>query len=245
MSKITIQSINEELKGTGWHCEENQEYKNLDSQLQFTCDEGHTVFSTWKKIRAKRICPTCSKNEYKSQDEFLKPEQKQKGVTRILALDQATHTCGWSIFDGTKLVRYGTFTTNLKDEIARDNTIKMWMISMINGWKPDHVALEGIQFQDESSGKKISVTVFQALARLQGILMEACYELKQPFDICPTNTWRGHCGVKGRQRADKKRSMQLLAKNWYDITVTDDEADAIGIGKYMADLHDIKVVSWE
>jgi hypothetical protein len=27
--------------------------------------------------------------------------------------------------------------------------------------------------------------------------------------------------------------MQLLAKEWYNINVTDDEADAIGIGYYM------------
>ena len=31
----------------------------------------------------------------------------------------------------------------------------------------------------------------------------------------------------------------------YDITVSDDEADAIGIGKYTADLYNIQVVNWE
>jgi hypothetical protein len=31
---------------------------------------------------------------------------------------------------------------------------------MINNWKPDYVAIEGIQFQDESSGQKVGVTVF-------------------------------------------------------------------------------------
>ena len=29
--------------------------------------------------------------------------------------------------------------------------------------------------------------------------------------------------------------MQLIAKTWFDISVSEDEADAIGIGKYASD----------
>ena len=116
---------------------------------------------------------------------------------------------------------------------------------MIENWQPDAIGLEGIQYQDEVSGQKASVTVFQALARLQGILMETCYERKIEYTVCPTNTWRHHCGVTGKTRVDKKRSMQHKAKEWHDITVSDDEADAIGIGKYVADLYNIQVTNWE
>ena len=242
MSKITIESINKELAQTGWKCI-STEYKNLDSELQFNCEEDHLVCAPWKKIRTKRECPVCKNNEFKKVAATITP--KPKGVKRVLAFDQATHTTGWSIFDGSKLVRYGTFNTEIKDETTRINTIKNWMLSMISNWNPDCVAIEGIQFQDESSGQKVSVTVFQGLARLQGVLMDACYSVKTDFIICPTNTWRNHCGVKGRYRADKKRSMQLIAKKEYDITVTDDEADAIGIGKYAADLNKIEVTNWE
>ena len=242
MARITLDTINEELAPTGWKCV-SDEYKNLESELQFQCDEGHEVYASWKKIRTKRECPICKNNKFKKLVESVKP--KTRGEKRILALDQATHTTGWSIFDGNKLVRYGTFNTEIKDETARINAIKNWMLSMISNWNPDCVAIEGIQFQEESSGQKMSVTVFQGLARLQGVLMEACYALKVDFVVCPTNTWRNHCGVKGRYRADKKRSMQLIAKKEYDITVTDDEADAIGIGKYAADLNKIEVTNWE
>ena len=242
MARITLDTINEELAEHGWKCI-SSEYKNLDSELQFNCEEGHLVCAPWKKIRAKRECPVCKNNAFKKVVATITP--KPKGVKRVLALDQATYTTGWSIFDGNKLVRYGTFRTEIKDEIARCNTIKNWMLSMINNWNPDCVAIEGIQFQEESSGQKLSVTVFQGLARLQGILMEACFALKMDYVVCPTNTWRNHCGVKGRYRADKKRSMQLIAKKEYDITVSDDEADAIGIGKYAADLNKIEVTNWE
>lgn len=242
MAKITIESINEELEQYGWSCV-SETYKNLETELEFLCEEGHTVCAPWKKIRTRRECPRCKKNNLK--EKVLKAEPKKKGVKRVLAIDQATYTCGWSIYDGKKLIRYGTFTTNLKDEIARDSTIKNWMLSMIENWQPDAIGLEGIQYQDEVSGQKASVTVFQTLARLQGILMETCYEQKIEYTVCPTNTWRHHCGVTGKTRIDKKRSMQHKAKEWHDITVTDDEADAIGIGKYVADLYNIQVTNWE
>ena len=242
MARITLDTINEELVQSGWKCV-STEYKNLESELHFNCEEGHDVYASWKKIRTKHECPICKQNTLKKLVETIKP--KPKGVKRVLALDQATHTTGWSIFDGATLVRYGTFNTEVKDETIRINAMKNWMLSMISNWNPDCVAIEGIQFQDESSGQKVSVTVFQGLARLQGVLMDACYSVKTDFVICPTNTWRNHCGVKGRYRADKKRSMQLIAKKEYDITVTDDEADAIGIGKYAADLNKIEVTNWE
>ena len=243
MARITIDSINEELAQYGWKCI-STEYKNLDTELQFNCEEGHLVCAPWKKVRKLQECPVCKQNKHKTNQPLV-VESKKKGQKRILALDQATHITGWSIYDGQQLIRYGTFSTNQKDEIARISTIKNWLISMIENWKPDFVAIEGIQFQDESSGNKMGVTVFQGLARLQGVLMETCYAQKVDYMVCPTNTWRNHCGVKGRYRADKKRSMQLIAKKWYDISLTDDEADAVGIGKYAADLNKIEVVNWE
>lgn len=243
MARITIDSINEELAPYNWKCI-STEYKNLDTELQFNCEEGHLVCAPWKKVRRLQECPVCKQNAHKTNQPLV-VEPKKKGQKRILALDQATHITGWSIYDGTALIRYGTFSTNQKDEIARISTVKNWLISMLENWKPDFVAIEGIQYQDESSGNKMGVTVFQGLARLQGVLMETCYAQKVDYTICPTNTWRNHCGVKGRYRADKKRSMQLIAKKWYDISLTDDEADAVGIGKYAADLNKIEVVNWE
>ena len=77
--------------------------------------------------------------------------------------------------------------------------------------------------------------------------MECCYELGIEFVICPTNTWRAHCEVKGRARADKKKSMQLLIKKWYDVSVTEDEADAIGIGRYVSEnfTKTVEMFQWE
>ena len=77
--------------------------------------------------------------------------------------------------------------------------------------------------------------------------MVTCHEYNVPCTVCPTNTWRNTCGVKGRVRADKKKSMQMIVKNWYGINVSDDESDAIGIGYYMAKTvgKNIAVINWE
>jgi Holliday junction resolvasome RuvABC endonuclease subunit len=239
MAKISIQSISEELDGTGWQVV-STEYKNLESELTFLCPEGHKVYNSWKRIRARRECPVCRQNKFKEQEQ--KVAKKKPGEVRVLALDQATHISGWSIFSNGELLRYGTFETQLADEDARDSTIKNWLINMIDNWQPDIVGIEGIQYQQNEG-----VTTFEKLARLQGILINCVYELKIPYQVCHTQVWRSHCGVKGKTRADKKKSMQLIVKQLFDISVSNDCADAIGIGMYVAANHFKKPVieSWE
>ena len=239
MARITLDEIAQELSEENWKVL-STEYINLSTEMCFECNEGHKVYTTWEKLRRKRECPVCKQNILKENKPVL--VEKPKGKNRILALDQASHKSGWSVFDGTKLVKYGVFETQSEEEIERFYEVKVWLLSMIENWHPDIIAIEGIQYQ-----QSFGVTTFQTLARLQGILMELCYESKIPCKICPTNTWRAHCGVKGRQRNDKKRSMQLLVKEWFDISVTDDESDAIGIGKYAAEIYNkqTELVSWE
>lgn len=232
MARIKIEEIREELKKDNWKII-SEEYINLDTEMIFECSEGHRVYASWKKIRQKRECPICKQNVYKNTENKIVP--KKKGAMRILALDQATRITGWAIFDGQKLINYGKFESTLNDEIARDNAIRIWLISMINNWQPDYIGIEDIQLQEKSEDRKMGVTVFKTLARLQGVLLETAFANNINYKVCSPSTWREHCGVKGKYRTDKKRSMQLLAKKWYDITLIDDEADAIGIGKYLTD----------
>lgn len=239
MARIKIESIAEELAPEGWKVL-STEYQNLDTEMEFMCAEGHKVYAPWKKIRTKRECPVCKQNQFKQVKNIIKP--KVKGENRVLALDQASRISGFSIFDGDRLTSYGTYEALNEEEGKRCHEVRVWLMSMIENWKPDLVGIEGIQFQE-----KMGVTTFQTLARLQGILIDLCIELDIPYIVVPTNTWRSFCGVKGRTRTDKKRSMQLLAKQWYDTTLTDDEADAIGIGKYLSSKHkkSTEVVKWE
>ena len=228
MARIKIESSAEEHAPDGWQVL-STDYQNLDTEMEFLCAEGHKVYAPWKKIRTKRECPVCKQNQFKQNLNIIKP--KTKGENRVLALDQASHITGYSIFDGPTLISYGTFEAKEIDEAKRFHENKLWLISMIENWQCDIIGIEGIQYQ-----QNMGVTTFQTLARLQGILMDLCIELNIPYVIAPTNTWR-----------DKKRSMQLLVKVWYDVTVSDDIADAVGIGKYVSDTNQqkTKIINWE
>lgn len=239
MGRIPIKEIQEELKRDQWTLV-STEYKNLDTNLEYKCSEGHVVFAPWREIRENRTCPTCMRARLKTKE--FKMRRKRKDEYRILAIDQATHISGFAVYNNRDLVDYGIFTAEGKTEIARNVKIKQWMLSLIDTYDIDLVGLEGIQYQTQ-----VGVTTFETLARLQGLLMATCEEEGVSYKVAPTGTWRTHCGVKGTTRPDRKRSMQLLVEQWYDIKPTEDECDAIGIGKYFVDTNipKVEIVNWE
>lgn len=242
MSKITIEEIREILKEDNWKVI-SSEYHNLKEEMIFECEEGHPIYSNWERIRRNRYCPVCANNELKSQSNIIL--NKPKNVYRILALDQASKITGYAVMDDGILVKSGIFKTELKDEIARDNQIKMWLANIVVNLEPDLVGLEDIQLQ-KFSAQEIGVTTYKVLAHLQGILMETLFELKIPYVIVAPATWRSSCEIKGKTRTDRKRAMQIKIKEWFDISVSDDEADAIGIGKHLSKFYyKPKIQSWE
>lgn len=239
MARISIDEIKDSISADGWTLI-SESYQNLDSNLEFKCNKGHAIIAPWKKIRENRICPTCMRERLKTKE--FKNTKKKKNEYRILALDQATHISGYAVFNNKNLIEYGTFEATGENDIERSVQVKQWLISLIDQFEIDFVGLEGIQYQTAAG-----VTTFETLARLQGILAATCYEEKIPYKIAPTNTWRLHCGVKGRTRPDRKRSMQRLVKEWFNLTPTEDEADAIGIGKYFSDIQSpkVEIIDWE
>lgn len=243
MSKIKIDDIRKAAIDHNWNLI-SEEYKNLDTDLIFECEEGHRIYLPYKKIRDKWVCPICEQNKYYKFDN--QPIKKNKNIQRVIGLDQATHITGYSVFDGETLIDAGTFEATAEDEVKRDLEIRDWLIQLIIKWKPDIIGLEDIQLQ-QFGDKTVGVTTYRTLARLQGILLSACVDQDIDYIVCAPATWRAHCGVKGRARTDKKRSMQLKVKEWFDITVTDDVADAIGIGKYVTDTHKkkVEIFNWE
>lgn len=106
---------------------------------------------------------------------------------------------------------------------------------MIEKWKPDLVIIEDIQLQtykknNEQTGE--AVITFKKLAHLQGVLKNYFFEKDIDYRVVPPATWRTHSEVKGNHRTDQKRNAQLKIKKLYDVTVSQDEADAILIGRW-------------
>ena len=239
MARISIDEIRQVVSADGWTLISDT-YKNLDTNLEFKCAAGHTVIAPYKKIRENRICPTCMRERLKTKE--FRNTKKKKNEYRILALDQATHISGYAVFSNKNLIDYGVFEATSEDQIERCVQVKQWMISLIDQYEIDFVGIEGIQYQ-----KEMGVTTFETLARLQGVLAATCVEEKIKYKIVSTNTWRNHCGVQGKSRPDRKRSMQRLIDEWFQLKVEEDEADAIGIGKYFSDIQTpkVEIVDWE
>jgi Holliday junction resolvasome RuvABC endonuclease subunit len=248
MSKLTLEQIQGELAERKWRLISTS-YQNLDTELTIECPEGHRVYTSLKKWRRNHKCPVCDTNPYNNN---ANKEVSLTKAFRILALDQATETTGWAIFDNKQLIKFGTITFNNSSAAARMASLKQWLNSMIANFNPDLVVLEDIQLQqkregEDDDGSILGVTTYKVLAQLQGVLINFCFEKKIDYELVHVSTWRNHCAIKGRYRADKKKNAQLKIKDWYDVTVPVDAAEAICIGKYAAEFKQRinKMVSWE
>lgn len=224
MARITILDVKNELISYGWLLNSTS-YKNLDSDLEMVCPDGHTVYLSLKAWRKKKECPECVKKQMKKVSN-MSVTIKTPGVTRILALDDSTTVTGWSVFDGDTLVSYGKITMNQGTAISRIAGLNDWLVDMIRQWNPDLVALEDIQQQS-------NVQMFKILAWLQGSLLHTLFKLDIDTRIIHVSQWRSTCNLKGRSRPELKAAAQALIKQNYGLTVTQDEADAICIGYHV------------
>jgi crossover junction endodeoxyribonuclease RuvC len=80
-----------------------------------------------------------------------------------------------------------------------------------------------VQFQN-------NYVTYQQLSQMQGVLMAYLFKINIPFQIVEPSAWRKTCGIKGRKREEQKANTQLFVKEKFGIDVSEDEADAIGIG---------------
>lgn len=179
------------------------------------------------------MCPTCASETISNKDSS-QVIPKPAGIKRLFALDQATKVSGWAIFDNGKLCQYGVFDCPDGSQESRINATKKWVKDMIINWRVDQVILEDIQLQnfENQNMNTIGVTTYKSLSHLQGVLIDLLFESEIPFKLAHTGVWRKYNNIKGKSRADKKKSAQLLVEEFYQQKVSQDEADAICIGRY-------------
>lgn len=145
---------------------------------------------------------------------------------RLLALDQASRTSGYAIFENGKLIDYGHFTA-ISDELGeRLFWIREKIAQLIADYGIDYVAFEDIQLHTDAT----SITTFKILAEVFGVVYELCSELELPSQVVFSGTWKHVCGIKGKKRAEQKANAQAYVLNTYGIKATQDESDAICLG---------------
>lgn len=140
----------------------------------------------------------------------------------ILALDQAvTGATGYSVFnkDTQELITYGKFTggtiLNCKDNL----------VALIDEWNPVHVILEDVQQQR-------NVQTFKVLSMLLGVLQITLEERGISYTVVHVMTWRSKNQIHARNRAEAKKMAQTLIEELYGVKPTQDEAEAVLIGRY-------------
>lgn len=230
MARLKYEDIKLEVESEGWQLISDS-YTNLKTQMQFQCPNKHDNYFTMEYWRRHKECPICKANKYYQMNDTA--PKKDKKAHRILAFDQAANTSGWSVFDDLELVKFGKWTSTGTHSTEKIAKTKHWVANMIQTWKPDLIVFEDIQLQKSEEGVEEVVT-YKKLAHLQGVLKNYCYENGFIYKIVPPGTWRSYSSIRGKSRNDKKKNAQIKIKSLYDINVTQDEADAILIGRWAA-----------
>lgn len=155
-------------------------------------------------------------------------------MSKLLALDQASNTTGWAIFDDNKLMAYGHFVTTQTDLGEKLYEIRNFVQEWVKKYDIDEVIFEDVQLQDNVGN---NVKTFKILAEVFGVIDEVLTELSVPHSAVLAPVWKAKVGIKGRYRAEQKKNAQQYVNNLYSISATSDEADAICIGIYKTQLN--------
>jgi Holliday junction resolvasome RuvABC endonuclease subunit len=229
--RLAMEQVKSEAAAHGWSLVSLQ-YQNLQSPLIFRCPEGHLITITLKAFRAHPICPTCKNTSLSKQAIKLNGSgvvTKSKDINRSLALDQSSQKTGFSIWDDDKLIEYGTINfTDEKPEV-RMLQEKQWILSMIETWHIDVVGIEEIFLNPHMP------QVYKVLSGTYYVLLVMLVENKIKYFTISPATWRAHCKVTSKYSKNIKQAMQELVLKIYGKSVSEDEADSIGLGKCLVE----------
>lgn len=159
---------------------------------------------------------------------------------RVLALDQASRTSGWAVFDDGELFNYGKFSATQADVGDRLYYIRKEVIGLIDKFDIDEVVFEDIQLQGNVAN---NVQTFKALAEVFGVLHELFVELKMPRTAVLSTVWKSTLGIKGKDRTAQKKAAQAWVEQTYGVKPTQDECDAICIGAHYT-RNKVEVFDW-
>ena len=150
---------------------------------------------------------------------------------KILALDQSTRVTGWAVFADDTLQEYGKFDAeNAGADIGKRLTyIREKVKALIDKYGIQKILIEEIQLQNTVGN---NVVTYKKLAYVQAVLIQMLDELKLPYELIASSSWKSTLGIKGRARAEQKKNAQIYVNTIYGIKATQDECDAICIGTH-------------
>lgn len=146
---------------------------------------------------------------------------------RVLGIDPGTAIVGYSIIDyknnKIQLIDYGCIYTNKEDSLSlRLEQVYLRVESLINLYKPDHMAIEELFF---FKNQKTIISVAQS----RGVIILKAQLLG--LDIYNYTPLQVKTGITGYGRASKKQVQEMtkIILKLSEIPKPDDAADAIAI----------------
>ena len=146
---------------------------------------------------------------------------------RVLGIDPGTAIVGYSIIDyknnKIQLIDYGCIYTNKEDSLSlRLEQVYLRVESLINLYKPDHMAIEELFF---FKNQKTIISVAQSRGV---IILKAQWSGLDIYNYTPLQV---KTGITGYGRASKKQVQEMtkIILKLSEIPKPDDAADAIAI----------------
>lgn len=146
---------------------------------------------------------------------------------KILTLDLSTKQSGWCVGSNGHLDAHGYITASSKDTVKRIIKMRDELTEIMKNNKIDKIIMEQVRPEYNSRTNKV-------LMWLQAVIVVAAYEVnpKIECEFINASQWRAALKIKqgrGIKREQLKPQDIQYVKNKYNITVNDDQADAICI----------------
>lgn len=163
-------------------------------------------------------------------------------MSNLLALDQSSHTTGYTILKDGKIIDVGHFDLNQSDLGDRLVALRQKIEWLIEEYHINEVVFEDIQLQDVNGNKETGIKTFKILAEVFGVVHELLTEKNINFSCVLPIKWKAHFKIAGKGRAQEKKLTQAYVNKTYGLICTEDEADSLCIAMYH---HDTKnVFDW-
>lgn len=223
---LSKKEIEATIQAKGFEPVDISGYKNLSSMMQVRCHAGHIFHTDMKSVRKDNfVCPSCVGETTSSLNaDHVLPVKKG---FRIIAIDQASQKLGISVYDDGKLVYYhlvevtGTLSARLL------KIYKFMKEVVISEWHPNYLVFEDIQYQDNALTHK-------TLGMVMGVCILATEQAQIEHTEIFNKVWQAEFNIGGSTRAVQKSNVIKRVKEYYNLDVTDDVADAILLGKFAA-----------
>jgi lactococcus phage M3 protein len=144
---------------------------------------------------------------------------------KILSLDLSSTSSGYAVLEDGKIIDYGTIKSNDPDYVIRGH----YMAESVKVLFSKHSGFDLVVIEELKVLKNQKVLAM--LGVIQGMVIRECFNSQVEF--IPPTVWRKPYGLNGKREEAKKKAIQYCKDKGVDVN-TDDEAEAILLGKYFS-----------